>query len=323
MSRPAEMVLPAPAASRRPNAAWVESLESRLQTDWRPGEWDASSWTFLGDPDNPKTWVFPCTIPGCGSYSIQEGVFCTRCRRNYIKQGHPADFAATFRPTGPVPDPDAPRRICLASLRHGLRVELLFALQAYTETRTLVPGRLAPIFRKLPPGAESLLALPDRFDLSLRTTERGLFRALHGVLIRDRVAFEGIDATADDVWDCGLVGLMAGSHRPYVAQLGTVLDFRPVRHRWLRELVKEFIRSTRIHVHRARPLIQACAIASRALLPRSDGDHPERLGRADMTAIIDVFETLGHDDGKPVSPSHRATLFQNFQDVLRFARRPG
>lgn len=321
MTRSAEMVLPAPSGSRRPNTSWVASLESRLQPDWYPGEWDASSWTFLGDPDNPKTWVFRCTIPGCGGYNAEQTVFCRRCRRNYIKQGHPPDFPDTFRPTRPVPDPEEPRRFSLAGFASGLQVELLFALQAYTEARTIVPARLTQVLQKIPVEAESLLDLPDRFDLSLRETERGLFRALHGVLIRDRVAFEGIDVTAEDVWDCGLVGLIAGTHRRYVAQLGTVLDFRPVHQGWLRELVKEFIRSTRPDVHRARPLIQACAVASRALLTRLDADHPERLGWADMTSVVDFFETLEHDDGKPVSPQHRATLFRNFQDVLRFARR--
>jgi len=322
VGRPAILALPSIYTSQPPNESWAASLALRLEEAWHLGEWDATSWTFMRDPDNPTTWLFRCTVDACGGYADQQGLFCRRCRRNYLKQGHPAGFADTFRPARPVPDPDEPRRFSLAGLSDPVRVVVLFALQVYTRGRVVVPSRVTRLLDRLPAGAESLLRLPEHFDLSMPKAERGLFRSLLGALIRDRTAFEGDDAATGDVWDCGLLGLLAGTHRPHPAQLGTVLDFRPVHHQWLRGLVKEFVRSTRPTVHRARSVIQACVVASQGLLARPDGHHPERLQAADMTAVIDQFETLDHD-GAPMSRSNRASLFRCFKDVLEFGRRSG
>lgn len=306
-----------------PSPAWVASLPGRLDNGWHAGEWNASTWTFTGDPDNPRTWVFRCTIAGCPAYDEHQGPYCRRCRRNYIKQGHPADFAERFRPLRPPPDPDAGRVFSLADLPDQLRTELLFALQVYTRERVIVPRRVQRLVERLPADVESVLDVSPSLDVSLPTSERGLLRSLRGVLIRDLTGFDGTDVTLGDVWDCGLVGLVAGTHRNYTSALGVLLDFRPIHQGWLRELCKEYVRSTRPVVHKARPIVKACTIASQALLVRPDGDHPERLGYADITAVVDCFELLTEDDGRLTSPTHRSFLFSQFNEVVNFSRRSG
>lgn len=253
--------------SAEPSLTWVASMESRLDPDWHRGGWDATRWLFTGDPDNPQTWVFRCTIPGCPSYSDHQELYCRRCRRHYIRLGHPDDCAEQLRPTRDRLEPEEARRFSLAGLPVPLRTELLFALQVYTRNRLIVPRRVRRLVDQMPPGTASLLELPEAFDTELGHGERGLLRSLRAVLVRDRADFDGTDVTTGDVWDCGLLGLQAGTHRPYTSQLGTVLDFRAIHHTWLRELTKEYIGSTRPTVNKAKPVIKACAIASQPCWP--------------------------------------------------------
>lgn len=300
---------------------WLETLRVRLDPGWRPGEWDLPSWTFVADLSNPETWVFVCKIPGCGGLIGHRSEWCVRCRHFYSVLGRPTDFAATFRPP-PAPVNDARYgQFCLADLSEPVRVELVFALQIYTQTRVLSPSRVRDLLRFIPVGLESLLLL-DETVFPRKAVALGLFRSFRTILRKDRVQFEGTDLRVGDVWDCELLGLKAKTGRPYLA-VGSVLDFRPVRQAWLRELLKEFLRSTHLDVYTSKRTLTATMIASRALAVRPHGDNPGKLGYADMIAVVEGFQQSLNLDGKTASDTRRAQLYMRFKVMINFCRRSG
>jgi hypothetical protein len=54
-------------------------VESMLEPQWRPGEWDARLWLFAADPDNPLTGIYPCPTPGCPRVATVTGRLCRSC----------------------------------------------------------------------------------------------------------------------------------------------------------------------------------------------------------------------------------------------------
>lgn len=301
---------------------WAETLRIRLDPGWRPGEWDATSGTFVANLSNPDTWVFVCKIPGCGGLIGHRSEWCVRCRKHYSLLGRPSDFADTFRPP-PAPVDDARYgQFCLGELAEPCRVEITFALQIYTQTHVLSPFSVRNMLRFIPADLVSLLDLDDtRFPG--KSVGMGLFRSLRAILRKDRVQFDGTDLTAGDVWDCELLGLNAKTGRRSYPAVGSVLDFRPVRQSWLRELLKEFLRSTHLDVATSKRTLTATMIASHALDTRSHGDDPTELGYADMTAVVEGFQQSLNQDGKTASPTRRAQLYIRFKIMINFCRRSG
>jgi hypothetical protein len=43
--------------------SYLAFLESMLEPQWRPGEWDTRLWLFAAHPDNPLTGIYPCPTP--------------------------------------------------------------------------------------------------------------------------------------------------------------------------------------------------------------------------------------------------------------------
>lgn len=310
------------AVADRSPSAWVDSLADRLDRSWLPGEWDWETWTFAGNPDSPQTWVFRCLIPGCGGFIGHRGSMCVRCRTNYSEQGRPADFAETFRPAPANNEFPMATHFCLAGLPTPLRVEMVFALQAYTRDRLLSPERVRQLLYFLPPELVSLLDL-DESVIGKKSPALALFRSMRTALLRARVAFDGVDLTAGDVWDCELLGLSARPGESHTAASGCLLDFRPVQQAWLRELAKEHLRATRPNVRYAKMLLTATTIASRGLATRPAADHPDRLGYPDMVSVLEGFQTFTNLDGSPASPTRRAQLYVKFKAMVSFCRRSG
>jgi hypothetical protein len=170
-----------------------------------------------------------------------------------------------------------------------VRHEILYGLQHRDDAGiSLVPQRVRRIVADLPQGLDSLLSLGSDFSSQLPAAARGVLNGLLLHIRRARAEFEGADPTSGDVWECALVGLTAGRGRKYKAVHG-VIDFRPVRQTWLRELVKEYGRTARPDVLELRQTVYAATIASAALAHRPEGDAPERLSMADMNAVVDHF----------------------------------
>ena len=203
------------------NADWRKALTERVDSRWRPGEWDPIRLRFLGDPDNPATKVFRCAVDGCPCFALGSGGLCQSCgcRRNRV--GQPKDFIenfATYAPNRRYGDPDMARSFSLADLTVGLRTEILFGLQVLDRDRILVPELVRKLLARLPAATESLLEVTEDVIAGLQVSQRGLARSLRSVLLADRVQFTGTDATLGDVWDCQPARTYCGSsppvHRP-------------------------------------------------------------------------------------------------------------
>ncbi|MGW1693451.1 tyrosine-type recombinase/integrase [Streptomyces sp. NPDC002399] len=152
---------------------------------------------------------------------------------------------------------------------------------------------------------------------------RALLGQIRTAVERARRQYEGDDPMAGDVWDAAAVGLRAAPHRRYDAAKGEI-DFRVVRHAWLRVILMEWARSTRPTVQDLRTALLAFSAASDGLARRAGGgDIPTRLGSADMTAAVDAIKKSRKKDGKPRAAATQDKLVRAWFAVLEFARASG
>ncbi|WP_406321565.1 tyrosine-type recombinase/integrase [Streptomyces sp. NBC_01637] len=311
---------------------WPSWLATRLPSGWRTDEWDPVQALFTADPRNPTTSVFVCSVVTCATHVASNGSRCDACRKARYLLGNPADFDTTHTPDPARRRPNTSAngampgvsQFSLADVSPAVRQELLYGLQQRDDAGiSLVPQRVRRIAAGLPAGLGSLLDLDASFSSGLPAAASGV---LNGILLhvrRARVEFEGTDPTSSDVWECALIGLTAGRGRKYAAVHGDI-DFRPVRQRWLRELVKEYGRTARPNVMDLRQTIYAATIASSALAGRPHGDEPGLLAMADMNAIVDMLRiTKRPEDGHDYSTSHRRALLRHWRTFLEYARQAG
>jgi hypothetical protein len=68
---------------------WVGWLRERLDSHWRPGEWDAELLLFTGDPGNPRTRVKVCPLPSCGITvgELHSSGYCKICHDEFMSSG--------------------------------------------------------------------------------------------------------------------------------------------------------------------------------------------------------------------------------------------
>ncbi|TXI56041.1 MAG: site-specific integrase [Mycolicibacterium mageritense] len=86
---------PAGAAAPEP-VAWSTWLRRNIDTKWRPGEWDRSTWLFIGDVTNPQTVSRSCS--SCG-IALRSSGFCRQCGIAYRESGLTReDFLTTHFP---------------------------------------------------------------------------------------------------------------------------------------------------------------------------------------------------------------------------------
>lgn len=312
-------------------ADWSAWLAKRLASDWRATEWDPAKALFTADPDNPTTHVFTCVVAACSTHVGSNGSRCDACRKARLLRKNPADFDTTYAPVVTRRRPNVTdgvkpgvSQFSLARVSPAVRHEILYGLQQRDDAGiSLVPQRVRRIVASLPQELDSLLSLDSGFSSKLPAAARGV---LNSVLLHIRCAraeFECADPTSGDVWECALVGLTAGRGRKYKAVHG-VIDFRPARQTWLRELVKEYRRTARPDVLELRQTVYAATIASAALSHRPEGDAPERLSMADMNAVVDHFRISKRpEDGHDHSTSHRRALLRRWRAFLEFARQAG
>ncbi|MFG2998350.1 hypothetical protein [Streptomyces sp. NPDC048340] len=315
----------------RSGPEWSDWLSRLLAPAWRTSEWDDSRALFTADLSNPATSVFACAVKACTTHVASNGSRCDACKKARHLQGTPADFDATHAPSSSLRRPNVTdgvqpgvSQFSLARVAPDVRQEMLYGLQQRDAAGiNLVPQRIRLLVAGLPSEVDSLLSLAEDYASGLPAATAGV---LNGILLhvrRARVEFEGTDPTAGDVWESALVGLTAGRGRKYVAVHG-VIDFRPVRQQWLRELLKEYGRTARPCVLDLRQTVYAAAIASAALAHRPDGEVPERLSMADMNAVVDMFRiTKRPEDGHDYSTSHRRALLRSWHTFLEFARQAG
>jgi len=80
---------------------------------------------------------------------------------------------------------------------------------------------------------------------------------------------------------------------------------------WLREIVKDWARSTRPYLQRLRETLRACQAASHALITAGPADLAS-LGAGDFTRILDAISTQRRTDGDLYSASHRNLMIYQF-----------
>ncbi|MGW1473685.1 hypothetical protein ACWCQJ_20890 [Streptomyces olivaceus] len=303
---------------------WGEWLNGRLDPHWRAGEWDAETNVFTGSVDNPFTAAHVCRVVRCTAKVESFNSYCSACDHHRLKRKEQdrGDFAETHQPgLRHVSKEIGQTRFTLAPLSSTVRTEILYALQQRDQLDViLVPARVRYLTAKLPTGLRSLFDLGPEFSASLDKLRSATLRGLMDQLVRARTEHEGSDPTSGDIWDCHLVGLLAGKGREYRATTGTI-DFTGLRQTWLREVAKEYGRQVRPTVLELRFTVQAASIASTGLASRPWGDTPGKLQLADMSTVVDAFRTaINPRTGRPYGDSHCKALLGHWRRFLDRAR---
>jgi len=207
-----------------------------------------------------------------------------------------------------------------------VRVELLYALQQRDQgPPPLDPTELRILLTRLG-GAASLRAADPQLvcesgGVQYNSAMRGLFRDLRRHLERAWVQHADTDPFSGDVWQVALLDLQINASRRWPATRG-VIDFRMIELAWLREIVKDWARSTRPYLQRLRETLLASQAASHVLIAAGRCE-PTRLGAGDFTRILDAISTQQRADGSLYSASHRNLMIYQFCQVIDHGRASG
>jgi integrase len=150
---------------------------------------------------------------------------------------------------------------------------------------------------------------------------KGLFRDLRRYLERAWMSYRGMDPYAGDVWEVALLDLCSNGSRRWPATDG-VVDFGPVELGWLREVLKDWARSTRPYLQRLREALRACRVASETLVAAGRLE-PSALGAGDFAGVVDALGGHRRVDGSLYSASHRNLLLFCFGEVIEHGRTSG
>lgn len=204
---------------------------------------------------------------------------------------------------------EAPRlgvhQFSLARLPELPRVELLYALQQRdqspppldpTEVRILL-GRLGDVASLREADPQTVC---ESGGTQYNATTRGLFRDLRRHLERAWVGYAGEDPFAGDVWQVALLDLQINPSRRWPATRGRI-DFRTVELAWLREIVKDWARSTRPYLQRLRETLLACRTACHALIA-AGRSGPTGLGAGDFTRVPTQLAPSGEPTAVCIRP---------------------
>ena len=215
----------------------------------------------------------------------------------------------------------------LAGLTPALRSEILYVLQRRDDEGFYVdPTTVRTVIKKcderdvlslLVFTEAEIAALSRSYDL-----QRSFLRSARLHLGRLRIRHGLDDIYAGDVWDAALLGLPASKSRPYPTMRGT-LDFTGITVAWVKNLVKEWIRSTEPDVTTIRNVIRTSTLASEALLLRPGGYDPKQLRLADMTAVVKKINAAARSDGQLYSSTHRHRHLTCWRMLLEFGRSAG
>ena len=270
-----------------------------------------------------------CQVPGCDRESITRRGLCRfhdqRLLRRQRLIGAMSDRELAAWIAGEQPRLGV-HQFSLAGLPELLRVEFLYAQQQRdhgpppldpTEVRILLTRlRGAASLREADPQA-----VCESGGVQYNTGTRGLFRDLRRHVDRARARYAGTDPFAGDVWQVALLDLPVNASRRWPGTQG-VIDLRVIEPGWLREIVKDWARSTRPYLQRLRETVRACQAASHATTTAGPAD-PAGLGAGDFTRILDAISTQRRADGATYSASHRNLMIYQFCQVIEHGRASG
>ncbi|PJE08281.1 MAG: hypothetical protein CK429_23790 [Mycobacterium sp.] len=124
----ADIVVPA-------SVDWLTWLRRNVDLRWRRGEWDQSTWLFIGDMSNPQTVSRPCAT--CGIARRSTGL-CRACGRAYRRSGLTLEeFTATYTPPARQNRPGERREGTCLVRRDGVRCERMPLAQGLCEDHNI------------------------------------------------------------------------------------------------------------------------------------------------------------------------------------------
>lgn len=266
-----------------------------------------------------------CQVAGCDRESISRRRLChfhnqRLHRRGLLTGDELAAWIASERPRLGV------HQFSLAGLPELLRTELIYALQQRDQTPPpLDPTEVRILLTRLA-GAASLReadpqAVCESGGTIYNTATRGLFRSLRRHLDRAWAHCAGTDPSAGDVWQVALLDLRINASRRWPATQG-VIDFSVIEVAWLREIVKDWARTTRPYLQRLRETLRACQAASHALTAARRTEQAG-LGAGDFTRILEAISAQRRADGRTYSASHRNLMIYQFCQVIEYGRASG
>ncbi|MGH9137865.1 MAG: tyrosine-type recombinase/integrase [Acidimicrobiales bacterium] len=282
---------------------------------------------FVGSA-RPLSRLEDCVVAGCGRERIGRRGLCwfhdNRLRRQRRVGSLPADELAAWVAR------EKPRlgahQFCLAGLCEVARVELLYALQRREQgPAPLDPTQVRILVSRLEGAASIRDADPEAVcesgGVQYNSAVRGLFGDLRRHLERAWADHVGADPYAGDVWEVALLDLQSNGSRRWPATQG-VVDFGSIELRWLREVLKEWARTTRPYLQRLREALRACGVASQALVA-SGRTEPTILNAGDFTHVIDALFGHRRADGTLYSAQHRNLMLHVFDEVIDHGRASG
>jgi integrase len=273
----------------------------------------------------PLARAAECRVAGCDRESIARRGLCRfhdqRLHRRGILAGDElAAWVAGERPRLGV------HQFSLAGLHELPRTELLYALQHRDQAPPpLDPTEVRILLARLGDAASLREADPqvvcESGGMQYNAGTRGLFRGLRRHLDRAWAQYCGADPFAGDVWQVALIDLPVNASRRWPATQGEI-DFGVIEPAWLREIVKDWARSTRPYLQRLRETLRACQAASHALITAGPAG-PASLGAGDFTRILDAISAQRRADGDLYSANHRNLMIYQFCQVIEHGRASG
>lgn len=293
---------------------------------WRRGR--LSLPTFIAQAEPSLGPPEPCLVAGCGRDQVYRRGLCwfhdSRLRRQHdVRSLSDEDLRRWVE--AEVPRLEA-HQFSLAPLSGLARLELLYALGRRDETPPpLDPGQVRMLVQRLA-GATSLRQVDPRAvcesgGQQYNSAVRSVFRDLRRYLDRAWVAYAGVDPYAGDVWEVALLDLQSNGSRRWPATEG-VVDFRPVELPWLREVVKDWARTTRPYLQGLREVLRACRAVSKALIA-SGREDPASLGAGDSVMVMEAIFSQRRSDASLYSANHRRLLASAFCEVIEHGRSAG
>jgi integrase len=270
----------------------------------------------------------PCSVLGCLADSKLDSRLCGSHFGSWQRgqRGKPDDQCETvehWAQRQPPPQLQV-HQFDLSGLAPTVRWELLYALQQ----RDMQGQKLDPKAMRLLVAAFADLDAVATTPYAQVQQRLGKTRSAHAyarmltrVIHLKFEEFRGIRHTDKDVWDC--LALDLETPRPGKRPNLTTIDFTPIHQRWLRDAAKEWVRTFRpADTGQLGRTVQACTLASQALMLRPGGGHEQReLRYADMTAVFETIKKATGTTGKLYDARYRRGLWARFHDVLDIGRK--
>ena len=211
----------------------------------------------------------------------------------------------------------------MASLSGLVRYELLYALQRRDEMPPpLDPLQVGILIRRLEGPSSIRRADPEAVcemgGVQYNSIIRGLFQDLRRHVERAWMAHVGADPYAGDLWEVGLLDLQPNGSRRWQARQG-VVNFGDIELCWLREVTKDWARTTRPYLQVLREALRACRATSEVLVAAGRTD-PALLGAGDFALVVQAISGQRRADGALYSANHRNLLLYRLHQVIEHGR---